>query len=445
MSTVEEQQNAVRKLQQAWRARPPRTMRDYQAAFSDIPVRGSFWVCPDRLKAPTDSNLLDVFSKAVEHECKHGEQLPSRHDMSLHDVSLEWIAQRTSTPSSEAQPASSVSETFARLMADVRQPMTIVYLHGGAFFVGNPKYARTMTTALAGFTQARVASVAYRLAPQYPFPYAVLDILMVWLRLLYPKQHGMHHAVSPKSVILAGDSAGGNLALAVIQAILTLRRLQKTNEPMLRFDGRDVEVPMPAGVTALSPFLDMSEGLPSYTANRHIDFLADIPVALTMRSDDLWPTRPPRGDPYTDPSTWLHPFVTPALAEHWEGAPPLWMACGQERLSDSQKLLVARCAQQGVTVLFSEYRGMPHCFAGRLHKLPQTRRCYETWAKACLRFCDPPSTLKSFAEVIEMPGNAVKVVDPTAVSSLSLEEAGELIRIACKWRKPWTGSVISRL
>ena len=108
--------------------------------------------------------------------------------------------------------------------------------------VGNPVYCRPSTTRLAKLLKARVASISYRLAPQHTFPAALLDVLTSWLRLLYPGEHSVHDPVNPDMIVLAGDSAGGNLCLAMIQVILQMRKRQKTDRPRVWFDGKKVEV-----------------------------------------------------------------------------------------------------------------------------------------------------------------------------------------------------------
>lgn len=84
-----------------------------------------------------------------------------------------------------------------------------------------------------------MVSIAYRLAPQNPFPAAILDVLMVWMNLVYPPKSARHSAVPPKSVVFAGDSAGGGLCLAVVQSIL---RMYAIHGHEILFNGENVEV-----------------------------------------------------------------------------------------------------------------------------------------------------------------------------------------------------------
>lgn len=82
--------------------------------------------------------------------------------------------------------------------------------------------------------------MAYSLAPQRPFPGALQDLLLVWLNLVYPSDEARHNAISPETVVFAGDSAGGNLVLAMIQAVLRIRAMD--DYAGVSFNGEIVEV-----------------------------------------------------------------------------------------------------------------------------------------------------------------------------------------------------------
>src|SRR5512136_57740 len=83
----------------------------------------------------------------------------------------------------------------------------ILYIHGGAWFMCSPGTHRTMVSQLAWHAGMRTLSIAYRLAPEHPFPAALDDCLAAYEWLLAG-------GIPPEGLIVAGDSAGGNLALA---------------------------------------------------------------------------------------------------------------------------------------------------------------------------------------------------------------------------------------
>jgi acetyl esterase/lipase len=109
---------------------------------------------------------------------------------------------------------------------------TVLYLHGGGFTVGSPATHRALGTHLAAVSGASVHVLDYRLAPEHPFPAALDDATAAYRELL-------DRGASPDRTAVAGDSAGGWLALATA---LRLRR-----------DGQ----PLPAALGLVSPWLDL--------------------------------------------------------------------------------------------------------------------------------------------------------------------------------------------
>jgi acetyl esterase/lipase len=96
------------------------------------------------------------------------------------------------------------------------------------------------------------------LAPQNPFPAAVVDLLLAYLSLLYPSESSMHTAVSAKDIVFAGDSSGGNLVLSLLAL---LQHIRDHDNGRVEFQGKYVEVPLPAGIATLSPHCDHTNSL----------------------------------------------------------------------------------------------------------------------------------------------------------------------------------------
>lgn len=88
----------------------------------------------------------------------------------------------------------------------------ILYCHGGGYTSGNLGYARVLAAKMANATGCEVLAFQYRLAPEFPYPAALEDALEAW-------EYLMHQGWGAKNVILAGDSAGGNLALELTLAL----------------------------------------------------------------------------------------------------------------------------------------------------------------------------------------------------------------------------------
>jgi monoterpene epsilon-lactone hydrolase len=109
----------------------------------------------------------------------------------------------------------------------------LLYVHGGAFMVGSPETHRAITTTLAKRANLRVCALDYRLAPEHPWPAAADDVLAAYRTLLEQGQ-------AAERIVLAGDSAGGHLALTCALRL------------------REQGLPQPAALVCLSPVTDLS-------------------------------------------------------------------------------------------------------------------------------------------------------------------------------------------
>ena len=122
----------------------------------------------------------------------------------------------------------------------------ILYVHGGGYLSGGLDYARILAIKMAVATGFTTFTFAYRLAPEHAYPAAIEDGLSVWNHLT----GGMY---SPSHILMAGDSAGGNLALCLTQKLLSDNR------------------PVPRELILFSPWADMTGTADSYESNRDID------------------------------------------------------------------------------------------------------------------------------------------------------------------------------
>ena len=122
----------------------------------------------------------------------------------------------------------------------------IYYIHGGGYTSGGIKSAKGFGTVLACKCGARVFCVAYRLAPEYPYPTALEDVLAGYKYLL-----GCGYA--PNMITLCGESAGGGLVFSLCLKLGSLG------------------LPLPAGVIAASPWVDLTFSGESYTSNADKD------------------------------------------------------------------------------------------------------------------------------------------------------------------------------
>lgn len=284
-------------------------------------------------------------------------------------------------------------------------------------------------------------TVGYRLAPQHPFPAALLDILIAYLSLLYPPGDSYHEPINPSNVVFAGDSAGASLCLSLIQVILAARKKQKTENPTVLFYGRPVELLMPSGLALLNLAPDQTASLPSWSANSHSDIFEDTLPALDPKfpSCELWPAKPPRGNLYCEVSMLNHPLVSPLVAQSWVGSPPMWIALGGgERLADGAKFLAQNAARQGVVVIWEEYEAMPHLWLLLFTNWPQTQRCWSHWARACTSFAKG-TPVSSSGSRVEVESLRSIEVDVFALTDLSMDDVQDYMRNHQKNAKPFTG------
>jgi hypothetical protein len=176
----------------------------------------------------------------------------------------------------------------------------------------------------------------------------------------------------------------------------TLLQLRRRNIKVSWF-GAERDVPLPAGITLNSPWLDLSQSMPSWSANQKWDYLPPPRLVNDAQPppDHLWPADPPRRHLYVDDAYLLHPLVSAQLNHSWAGTPPVWICCGWECLTDEDKYFVSKLRADGVPVVFEEYEAMPHVFAVVLPKLAETERCVQGWARFITSAMEDPESIKS--------------------------------------------------
>lgn len=207
----------------------------------------------------------------------------------------------------------------------------IMYIHGGAYYVMSATTHRPLTIALSRYTECRIFSVNYRLAPDTVFPGALVDCVYAWMRLTEDL------SIPPNNIVLGADSAGAGLAMALMLYL------------------RDNKYPLPAGAILFSPWVDLTMSCDSWETNAKYDFL---PL-------------PKSGDPNNPISAYLgpnvdkyltHPYVSPLFGD-MHGLPPLLIQSGDaEVLRDEGTLLAHKCALAGVAVRHEIYEDGVHVF-----------------------------------------------------------------------------------
>jgi acetyl esterase/lipase len=212
----------------------------------------------------------------------------------------------------------------------------ILYLHGGAFCLKFPKAHILFISRLCRQARYRALYVDYRLAPEHPFPAAPDDCFMVYQWLL-------ENGTDPMRIVIAGDSAGGNLALATLVRI------------------KDAGIQQPACAVMFSPATDMTLRGASFVENKRSDAMFTLGNLMVFRLAYMGDTRPD------------NPLFSPLYAD-FDGLPPMFFQVSRgELLRDSSVIAAQQAKAAGVDVVLDMHDGMPHCF-GLFGFLPESEK-----------------------------------------------------------------------
>ncbi|HEY3607178.1 MAG TPA: alpha/beta hydrolase [Pseudonocardiaceae bacterium] len=214
----------------------------------------------------------------------------------------------------------------AEITVDGVEPRHVVlYFHGGVYVMGDAFLGVDLASQVGRRTRAKVISVDYRLAPEHPYPAAVDDALAAYEALL-------HNGTAPSDIVLAGESAGGGLAVATL------------------VNARDRGLPLPAAAFVMSPYTDLTLTGATMKTKRDTDPLLSL-EALRARVVD-----------YTSGRDAAQGLISPLFAE-LTGLPPLIIQAGtHEVLLDDAVRLAAAAATADVEVTLDVTPGVPHVF-----------------------------------------------------------------------------------
>ncbi|KAG5975115.1 hypothetical protein E4U55_007844 [Claviceps digitariae] len=383
----------------------PRRFSQTQAlTMPELPIKGRLWVSgytSPAPPAPESESVKAALWKAIEALNNPDVPAPVIHVPDVAPVYGEWTGYRANAKTDEPQPKMmSDRDKYNHLVMEMKAPTTILYLHGGAHAFMDPSTHRPMVKRLAKLTGGRAFSVRYRLVPQNPFPASLLDCLVAYLTLLYPPPGSYHDAVKPEHIVIAGDSAGGNLTMALIQVIVELNRMGEH----ITWHGEKRDIPIPAATACNSPWLDIAHSSQPYYGKipEVFDYLGP-PGDLGSRGLEpcaIWPANPPRKFMYAADDLMTHPLVSPVMRRDWAGFPPVYFCAGWERLAYENRFLAQKLQRDGVTMVFEEYEAMPHCFALVLANLAEAKRCMAAWAGFMQQAVEDPQSLASSAVTI---------------------------------------------
>ncbi len=201
----------------------------------------------------------------------------------------------------------------------------ILYCHGGGYSTGSSLYARTLTTKLAMSTSMDVLGFDYRLAPEHPYPAALEDAMKAWNYL-------MLLGYGARDVILAGDSAGGNLVLSLVH--------------QLKAEGRI----LPRGLVLMSPWTDLTSSGKSHETRKDVD-----PVLHKEYLEQMIHN-------YAEGQELDNPLISPLFGDFTD-FPSTYIQVGDnEVLLNDATMLHKKMVKANVPVQMDVFKGMWHVF-----------------------------------------------------------------------------------
>jgi monoterpene epsilon-lactone hydrolase len=221
--------------------------------------------------------------------------------------------------------------------AGARTDGAVLYLHGGGYVIGSPRSHRHVAAACAAASGIAGLLPDYRLAPEHPFPAAVEDATAAYGWLL-------DRGIAPGRIVVAGDSAGGGLTVATLLAL------------------RDAGRPLPAAGVCISPWVDLTCSLPSYTTRA-----ANDPIVTREGVAEM-------ARAYLAGSDAKAPLASPLHAD-LRGLPPLLIQVGRDEvLLDDSVQLAAQAKAAGVDAALEVWDDMIHVWHWFLPMLDEAER-----------------------------------------------------------------------
>lgn len=200
----------------------------------------------------------------------------------------------------------------------------IMYVHGGGYVSGSCADHRGFVSKFAERCGVINYLYEYRLAPEHPFPAALDDSLKIYEQLLIMGKKA-------ENIIIAGESAGGGLVLAILLAL------------------KEKKIPLPKAAVAISPWTDLTCSSQSYTSKNKVS-LAPLNSWLVFSKHYI-------GNDKAD-----NPFISPLFGD-LTGLPPIFINSGEddELYEDGEKFYL-KAKQAGNDIIFIAGKGMIHCY-----------------------------------------------------------------------------------
>jgi acetyl esterase/lipase len=221
-----------------------------------------------------------------------------------------------------------------------REDRAVLYLHGGGYNICSPNTHRELAAYISMASNAKVLLLDYRLAPEHPFPGALEDAAATYRWLL-------DLGFAGRTLALAGDSAGGGLAIATAIAL------------------REAGEALPSSIACLSPWTDLTMSGRSIRTHAEIDPMLNLELMNLMAAN------------YIDDRDAGHPLISPLFAD-MQRIPPLLIQVGSdEMLLDDASRMAAKAERAGVAVTLKVYDRMWHVWHLTARIMPEAQRAIE--------------------------------------------------------------------
>ena len=220
---------------------------------------------------------------------------------------------------------SGMKAAWMRLERPHRHARCVLYCHGGGYTSGNLGYSRVLASKLVRSTGLDTLSFEYRLAPEHPYPAALEDAFRAW-------DHLLSLGYGAKDVVLAGDAAGGNVALVLC---LALRRAGRM---------------LPGALLLMSPWTDMTASGASYSERAEADPILTNEYIQAVR------------EAYAPGADYSRPEFSPLFGD-FSAFPPALIQVGTHEIlySDSERL-AERMKAAGCYCRLEVWENMWHVF-----------------------------------------------------------------------------------
>lgn len=216
----------------------------------------------------------------------------------------------------------------------------ILYFHGGGFVSGTSKDHRALVSKFSKRCGVKSLVFDYSLAPEHPFPAAILDSIAIYNWLL-------DSGYLPENIVFAGDSAGGGIEMSTLVML------------------RDKKLPLPAAVVAMSPCTDLTCSGESHKTRIKADPCTPKGANETYTSYYIG-----KGDPHD-------PYMSPLFADLTD-LPPMMIQVGEdETLLDDSVRFAKKAKESGVEANIHVWKRMFHCFPMLAPMFPEATKAMD--------------------------------------------------------------------